>query len=281
MEKARKPLAPVLKWAGGKRQLISSILPLLPRNIGDYLYVEPFLGGGAMLFHLQPKRALVNDYNEELINAYQVIKTKPSELIRHLQQHENNADYFYRIRSIDRSPAYKKLTAVERASRIIYLNKTCFNGLYRVNSAGAFNAPFGRYKNPNIVNADGLQLMHEYLNNNDVQIMSGDYHDILKKANKKSFVYLDPPYHPVSSSSSFTGYVRGGWNEDSQRALKKACDQLNKKGVKFLLSNSATAFIVDLYKDYSITIVKASRAINSNASDRGVVDEVLVRNYKQ
>jgi len=281
MEKARKPLAPVLKWAGGKRQLISSILPLLPRNIGDYLYVEPFLGGGAMLFHLQPKRALVNDYNEELINAYQVIKTKPSELIRHLQQHQNNADYFYRIRSIDRSPAYKKLTAVERASRIIYLNKTCFNGLYRVNSAGAFNAPFGRYKNPNIVNADGLQLMHEYLNNNDVQIMSGDYHDILKKANKKSFVYLDPPYHPVSSSSSFTGYVRGGWNEDSQRALKKACDQLNKKGVKFLLSNSATAFIVDLYKDYSITIVKASRAINSNASDRGVVDEVLVRNYKQ
>ena len=275
MAKNNKLVAPFLKWVGGKRQLMPSIVEHLPQNINDYKYIEPFIGGGAVLFNLQPKNAIINDFNEELINVYQVIKNNLDELIADLKKHKNEADYFYSIRSLDRNGEFKKLTAVKRASRIIFLNKTCFNGLYRVNNAGEFNSPFGRYKNPNIVNEPTLKAVNKFLNNNNVEINSGDYSEILKQADKKCFVYLDPPYHPISESSNFTGYVQGGWNIYDQIDLKTACDELNKKGVKFLLSNSSAEFIKDLYKDYNITIVKANRAINANGADRGEVDEVL------
>lgn len=280
MAKNNKLVAPFLKWVGGKRQLMPSIVEHLPQNINDYKYIEPFIGGGAVLFNLQPKNAIINDFNEELINVYQVIKNNLDELIADLKKHKNEADYFYSIRSLDRNGEFKKLTAVKRASRIIFLNKTCFNGLYRVNNAGEFNSPFGRYKNPNIVNEPTLKAVNKFLNNNNIEINSGDYSEILKQADKKCFVYLDPPYHPISESSNFTGYVQGGWNIYDQIELKTACDELHKRGVKFLLSNSSADFIKDLYKDYKITIVKANRAINSNGADRGEVDEVLIRNYE-
>lgn len=280
MAKNNKLVAPFLKWVGGKRQLMPTIVEHLPENIKDYKYIEPFIGGGAVLFNLQPKNAIINDFNEELINVYQVIKNNLDELIIDLKKHKNEAEYFYSIRSLDRNEEFKKLNAVQRASRVIFLNKTCFNGLYRVNNAGEFNSPFGRYKNPNIVNEPTLKAVNKFLNSNNIDIKSGDYSEILKQADKKCFVYLDPPYHPISESSNFTGYVQGGWNMYDQIDLKTACDELNKKGVKFLLSNSSADFIKDLYKDYKITIVKANRAINSNGADRGEVDEVLIRNYE-
>lgn len=280
MAKINKLVSPFLKWVGGKRQLMPSIVEHLPKNIQSYNYIEPFIGGGAVLFHLQPKNAIINDFNEELINVYKTIKTNLEDLIEDLKTHENNADYFYELRGLDRTENFKNLTSVQRASRIIYLNKTCFNGLYRVNNAGEFNAPFGRYKNPNIVNDPTLKAVNKYLNSNNIIIKSGDYSEILKKANEKSFVYLDPPYHPLSESSNFTGYIQGGWNMSNQIDLKNACDDLTKKGVKFLLSNSSADFIKDLYKDYKITIVKANRSVNSNGSDRGEVDEVLIKNYE-
>ena len=280
MAKNNKLVAPFLKWVGGKRQLMPSIVDHLPENIKDYKYIEPFIGGGAVFFNLQPKNAVINDYNEELINVYQVIKDNLDELIIDLKKHKNEAEYFYSIRSLDRNGEFKKLSAVQRASRLIFLNKTCFNGLYRVNNAGEFNSPFGRYKNPNIVNEPTLKAVNKFLNNNNVEINSGDYSEILKQTDKKCFVYLDPPYHPISESSNFTGYVQGGWNMYDQIDLKTACDELHKKGVKFLLSNSSADFIKDLYKDFKITIVKANRAINSNGADRGEVDEVLIRNYE-
>ena len=280
MAKNNKLVAPILKWVGGKRQLMPSIVDHLPENIKDYKYIEPFIGGGAVFFNLQPKNAVINDYNEELINVYQVIKDNLDDLIIDLKKHKNEAEYFYSIRSLDRNGEFKKLSAVKRASRLIFLNKTCFNGLYRVNNAGEFNSPFGRYKNPNIVNEPTLKAVNKFLNNNNVEINSGDYSEILKQTDKKCFVYLDPPYHPISESSNFTGYVQGGWNMYDQIDLKTACDELHKKGVKFLLSNSSADFIKDLYKDYKITIVKANRAINSNGADRGEVDEVLIRNYE-
>ena len=279
MAKNNKLVAPFLKWVGGKRQLMPSIVELMPKNIKELNYVEPFIGGGAVLFHLQPRTAIINDFNDELINVYNVIKNSLNELIVDLKTHENNADYFYQIRSLDRTNDFKSLTPVQRASRVIYLNKTCFNGLYRVNNAGEFNAPFGRYKNPNIVNEPTLKAVNKYLNSNNVILRNGDYADIFPEINENSFVYLDPPYHPISESSNFTGYVQGGWNIYDQIDLKTACDELHKKGVKFLLSNSSAEFIKDLYKDYKITIVKANRAINSNGADRGEVDEVLIRNY--
>lgn len=280
MAKNNKLVAPFLKWVGGKRQLIPSIVAHLPKNIKEYNYIEPFIGGGAILFYLQPQNAIINDLNKELINVYEVIKDNLDELILDLKNHKNESDYFYQIRALDRNDNFKNLNPVRRASRIIYLNKTCFNGLYRVNNAGEFNAPFGRYKNPNIVNEPILKAVHKYLNSGNIEISNKDYSEILRGLDKKSFVYLDPPYHPISENSNFTGYVQGGWNIFDQIDLKTACDELNKKGIKFLLSNSSSGFIKDLYKDYKIFTIKANRAINSNGEDRGEVDEVLIKNYE-
>jgi DNA adenine methylase len=280
MAKNNKLVAPFLKWVGGKRQLMPSIVELLPKNIRELNYFEPFIGGGAVLFHLQPKNAVINDFNTELINVYETIKNNLPELITDLKKHENNSDYFYQIRGLDRTEEFKKLTSIERASRVIYLNKTCFNGLYRVNNAGEFNAPFGRYKNPNIVNEPTLKAVNKYLNSNNILLRNGDYSDILNEVNENSFVYLDPPYHPISESSNFTGYIQGGWNMFDQIRLREFCDQLNNRGVKFLLSNSSAPLIKDQYENYRIKTVKANRAINSNGADRGEIDEFLIRNYE-
>ena len=275
-------VAPVLKWGGGKRQLLKEILPLIPKNITTYY--EPFVGGGAVLFSLQPKKAIINDYNDELINVYKVIMDNPDELVRILKIHKenNSSEYYYKTRELDRTSDYENLNNIERAARIIYLNKTCYNGLYRVNQAGQFNSPYGKYKNPNIVNLPTVKAMHDYFNNNNITITSGDYMETLKKirSNTKSFVYLDPPYYPLSSSSSFTGYTDNGFGEEQQVELKKECDKLNKKGIRFLLSNSSCDFIENLYThDYNIRVIKAKRVLNSDGNKRGEIDEVLIFNY--
>ncbi len=275
-----KLIVPFLKWVGGKRQLIPEIKKMLPKGIANRPYYEPFIGGGALLFDLQPKQAVINDYNEELINVYCVIRDNPNELIEDLKKHKNTAEYFYEIRSLDRLPLFNNLTKVERASRIIYLNKTCYNGLYRVNNAGEFNSPFGKYKNPNIINEPVIKAVSKYLNLNKIQISNSDYEVILRDIPANSFVYLDPPYHPVSETSNFTGYIQGGWNESEQLRLRDVCNKLNANGVKFLLSNSASDFIKEIYSAYNIKTVQANRAVNSISSKRGQVDEFLICNYE-
>ncbi len=277
--KKNKLVAPFLKWVGGKRQIIPEILSHLPKNISSLNYCEPFIGGGALFFHLEPKRAIINDYNDELINVYKVIKNNLEELLLDLKKHQNTSEYFYQIRGIDRQPLFDELTNVQHASRIIYLNKTCFNGLYRVNSLGEFNSPFGRYTNPNIVNEPVLRAVSKYLNSSDITILNGDYERVLNAVTTDTFVYLDPPYHPISESSNFTGYVQGGWTEKHQTRLKKACDDLDKKGVKFLLSNSSAPFIKELYSEYKIHSINANRSINSDGEKRGQIEELLIKNY--
>jgi len=277
--KKNKLVAPVLKWVGGKRQLLEALIPLLPNKITTYC--EPFVGGGALLFDLQPKIAYVNDINDELIRVYNVIKNDVEALITALQDFKNEADYFYSVRDWDRNKTkYSSLSDIEKAARIIFLNKTCYNGLFRVNNAGEFNSPFGNYRNPNIVNAPTLRAVSSYFNTATVHLSLLDYKKILDTLPKGTFVYLDPPYDPVSDTANFTGYSRGGFSQMDQIALRSACDELNAKGIKFMLSNSATEFIKEQYDAYNITIVQAKRAINSDSTKRGEVDEVVVRNYE-
>lgn len=274
-------LQPVLKWVGGKRQLLPEIRERLPETFSTYY--EPFVGGGAVLFDTMPKKAVVNDFNEELINMYQIIKTDVEELLELLEVHKemNTSEYFYEIRALDREPHYEtEVSNVEKAARLIFLNKTCFNGLYRVNASGFFNTPYGKYKNPNIVNTKGIMALHNYFNNADIKFKSGDFEDAVKYIRKGSFVYFDPPYAPLTPTSNYTGYTAGGFGKEDQIRLRKLCDKLDKRGVKFLLSNSNVPFIQEQYSDYIIDVVGAKRAINSNGKKRGEVEEVLIRNYE-
>lgn len=274
-------VSPILKWVGGKRQLMGEIAQLLPRDLSKRLYCEPFVGGGAVLCHLQPKKAIICDLNEELINVYQVVRDHPDELIASLSRHENTPEYFYQVRSLDRDPLFEQESSIERASRIIYLNKTCYNGLFRVNRSGEFNSPFGYYKNPNIVNDIGIYALSRYFRENDIEIIASDYEAVLSRdLPEKTFVYIDPPYHPLSETSNFTGYVQGGWNEEAQRRLKDVCDSLTERGIRFMQSNSSAEFIRDLYQDYTISSVRATRSINSVGSSRGAVEELIIRNYE-
>lgn len=271
---------PFVKWVGGKRQLLNEISKHIPENIQELNYVEPFVGGGAVLFHLKPSAAHINDVNGELINVYQVIKDDVERLILSLEKHENTPEYYYKIRALDRDPnIFGSLSKVEKASRIIYLNRTCFNGLFRVNKQGQFNAPYGSYKNPCIVDRTNLRAVNFYLNINNILITHGDYKKTLLNLPKNSFVYLDPPYQPVSDSANFTRYVRGGWKVEDQHRLKQACEALTKQGIKFLMSNSATDVIKDLYSEFDIQTVKANRLLNSNGNQRGSVEELLIKNY--
>ncbi len=273
-----KLVSPVVKWVGGKRQLLDEITPLLPRQISTYC--EPFLGGGAVLFARQPKNAIINDLNGDLMLVYEVIRDDVESLIAALQEHENTSEHFYQVRDLDRDKeSYKLLSKIEKASRIIYLNKTCYNGLFRVNASGEFNSPFGHYKKPNIVNEPVLRAVSKYLLSPNIQLFSEDFATTLQRVPRSGFVYLDPPYDPVSDTASFTGYNKGGFGRTEQIRLKECCDALTQRGVKFLLSNSATAFIRELYAEYTIKTVYAKRAINSDADKRGAVQEVLIRNY--
>ncbi len=275
---------PVLKWAGGKRQLLLQMEKYFPDMNKITSYYEPFIGGGAVLFHLQPKKAVINDYNEDLINCYICIKSNLEDLIKKLKYYENKNDSnsYYDIRAIDRTEKYKKWSSVEKAARLIYLNRTCYNGLFRMNSSGQFNSPFGFYKNPCICNEPVLRALNKYFNDNEIEFRTGDFYDACKDAPKGSFVYLDPPYDQYEEQVNFVGYTKNGFDRRDQARLKKMCDELIEKGCYIMVSNSKTPFIVELYSDttkyitYDIKTVSARRNINSNAKKRGEVEEVLI-----
>lgn len=265
---------PFVKWAGGKRQLLKFIKERVPDSY--HRYIEPFVGGGALLFELLPKEAIISDINEELINAYLVIKNNLHELIDSLKKHENTKEYYYYIRSLNPN----ELNHVERASRFIYLNKTCYNGLYRENSKGEFNVPFGNYQNPKILDEQNLKAVSYYLNSADITILCSDYKEICSMAKSGDFVYLDPPYYPLSRSSSFTKYTRYDFTEREHVELAHVFRDLDRKGCKVLLSNSNTEFIKKLYKGYTIEEVDALRAINCKAYGRKKGKfEIVVKNY--
>lgn len=274
-----KNVSPVLKWAGGKKQLLGQLTSLMPTE-KITTYCEPFLGGGAMLFSIQPGVAYVNDINMGLMNVYNVIKHFPEALIAELSSYENTAEFYYKIRGFDRdAKEFAALTAVERAARFIYLNKTCFNGLYRENRQGQFNVSYGKYKNPDFVNAEGIRAVSQYFNAANIYFTSMDFSEVLRTLPSGSFVYLDPPYDQVSETANFTSYTRYGFTKDDHIRLKQCCDELTARGIKFMLSNSNTDFIRNLYAEYFITEVSARRAINCNGNSRGNVTELVIRNY--
>ncbi|MBW3002483.1 DNA adenine methylase [Candidatus Woesearchaeota archaeon] len=269
-----------VKWAGGKLQLIEQFKPFFPKEIKRYF--EPFVGSGAVAFYViqkyQPKETVLSDINDELITAFNAIKTDAEQLINKLKEHKKkhlkqSKEYYYQIRQMD--PA--KLTKLEKAARFIYLNKTCFNGLYRVNSKGQFNVPMGSYKNPDIIQADKLRLISKLLKKVKTKKMS--FEKVIKLAKKGDFIYFDPPYYPLKKGKSFTTYTKNKFLENEQKELANIFRILDKKGCKVMLSNSDTAFIKKLYKKYNIHIVKASRPINSNGSNRGKINEVVITNY--
>jgi DNA adenine methylase len=284
MAKNNPLVKPFLKWAGGKRQLLSEIKKHIPKGINNYTYYEPFIGAGAVLFDLQPQRAVINDFNKQLILAYNVIKENVEELIMLLKNYKkmNDEEYYYEIRNLDRDSAtFNKLTNIEKTARLIFLNKTCFNGLYRVNSQGLFNVPYGRNKNPAICEELSLRQISDYLNANEIKILNIDFEPAVLDANKNSFIYFDPPYHSPDKTK-FTGYQADGFGEEEQERLRNVMIETTNRGAKCLLSNADTDYIRELY-DYApfeIISVQAKRAINSNSAGRGAVNEVLIKNWK-
>lgn len=272
---------PFVKWVGGKRQLLRQF-----RELGLYppedfnpitnTYYEPFVGGGAVFFDLLPKNAKLSDLNNELVITYNVIKNNVDELVQSLQKHVYDKEYYLEVRA----KKIDDLSDVEVASRFIFLNRTGFNGLYRVNKSGQFNVPFGRYNNPVICDEDNLRRVSDALQG--VTITHQDYKNVLKTAKSGDFIYLDPPYYPINATSSFTSYTAEGFLEKEQTELRDTFVKLHEKGCFVMLSNSDTPFINELYSGLDgITINKitAGRSINSKGSGRGKITEVLVTNY--
>ncbi|MBF0748893.1 hypothetical protein AXY37_10615 [Mammaliicoccus lentus] len=274
---------PFIKWAGGKQKIIKELLSRLPEKSDFDNYIEPFAGGSALLYRLEFEEAIINDINSELINTYKQIKDNTDEVYDLLKTYRNNEEDFYRIREKDRDENYlKHNTGIERAARFIYLNKTCFNGLYRVNSKGYFNTPFGHYKTDSYKNKEILEIDSDFFNNNNVQFLNVDFEEVLKLANERSFIYLDPPYDPISKTANFTGYTEQGFGIEDQKRLKKICDELTKIGAKIMISNHNTPFIRELFQNdlrYKYEIINVRRNIASNSKFRGEVEEVIITNY--
>lgn len=230
-----------------------------------------------MFFSLRPEFSTINDLNKELISCYAVVRDKLSELITELQEYPHNSDFYYSIRSLDRAPEFSELSDVKRAARLIYLNKTCFNGLFRVNSKGQFNVPFGRYSNPKIFNIENIKNCSLQLKRSI--LLSEPFDTVVESAEKDDFVYFDPPYVPLSPTADFTSYLADGFGEAEQELLAVVCLKLHQKGVKWLVSNSNTPIIRELYRGFTIEAVSANRSINSKAYKRGPITELLIRNY--
>jgi len=278
---------PFVKWLGGKRQLLPELEARLPEKID--VYFEPFLGGGALFFHLASRieQAYLSDKNEELITAYQAIRSSPNLLIKELAKHKNTEEHFQQIRDADRDADYKwNWSPIQKAARFIYLNKTCFNGLYRVNSSGEFNVPFGHYPNPKIVDEENISACHQVLNQHGVFIQPRSYDSVyaevqsLVNLGRNVFVYLDPPYIPLSVTSSFTQYSKDGFTMKDQKDLKSFCDSLTNIDVKWMQSNSSAPILFELYKEYKVDVVSAHRGISANPLARKIVSETIVRNYE-
>lgn len=275
---------PFVKWVGGKRQLLQqfkdlNLYPPFNFNPKTATYFEPFVGGGAMFFDLLPKKSVLSDMNSELVTTYNVIKNNAETLIKKLKEHQkkNNKEYYLKVRAQD----IKKLSDVNIAARFIYLNRTGFNGLYRVNRSGQFNVPYGENKNPLICDEGNLQKAHDAMKH--TKILHEDYKKVLEKAKKGDFIYFDPPYYPVNKTSSFTSYTKEGFLEKEQTKLRDVFVKLHKRGCYVMLSNSDTPFINKLYsildKKIKIHKVFAGRAINSKGTGRGKIKEVVVTNY--
>ena len=271
---------PFVKWAGGKRQIIDKLKQYVPDEFNTYY--EPFIGGGALLFELSPKSAVINDSNKELMNVYSVLcdEEKFKKMCNVLNTYEANhsEEFFYEIRNKDRNKkTFNRLSDYTRAARTIYLNKACFNGLYRVNSKDEFNVPFGKKSKVNTYDGSNLITVSNYLTMNDITIQCVDFEESVKTAKKGDFVYFDPPYD--SDTSTFNSYTEEGFGKDEQRRLAEVFKDLDKRGVYVMLSNHNTILIKELYKDYHVHVIEAKRNINSNGKKRGKVEEVIITNF--
>ncbi len=274
---APAPASPFVKWVGGKGRLLSQLRPLLPQGIEFMRHVEPFLGGGALFFARQPPRALLSDVNLSLVGAYKAIADNVDRVIAELEilAASHNETFYYKVR--DRYNQQRRTSPSSQAAMFIYLNKTCFNGLHRVNRKGEFNVPVGRYKNPRICDPTGLRAASQALRGADLRCAA--FEELVHTCKAGDFVYFDPPYEPVSQTSNFTGYATNGFTQDDQTLLRDVFAALDKRGCKLMLSNSDVPFIRKLYKSFNVTTVAAPRAINCDATKRGRVSEVVVRNY--
>ena len=273
---------PFVKWAGGKRQIIDKLLKLVPEEYSTYY--EPFVGGGALLFELSPKQAVINDSNKELMNVYKTISTDKGyeETLKLLNSYEkkHSEKFFYQIRNIDKyKEKFDKLTDIERAARTIYLNKACFNGLYRVNSKGEFNVPFNKKLKINTYDGQNMTLAYVYFQTNDVKMISCDFEEAVKDAKKGDFIYFDPPYDS-DDDKTFNSYTEEGFGKEEQSRLARVYKELSDKGCYVMLSNHNTTLINELYKDYNIHVITAKRNINSKGNKRGNVEEVIITNYE-
>jgi len=275
-----KQLKPILKWAGGKRQILPYLLQYIPKNFNNYY--EPFAGGLALLIELynqgRIKKAIISDTNKDLINLYEIIKEKPYELISAIEEirFKNNKDDYYQARKLFNSLEPHK--NVSRAALLLYLNRHGYNGLYRVNSKGEFNVPFGRYNNPSLPDEDNIIKFHEMLKS--CEILNLDFEDAVTSAQRSDFIYFDPPYMPLNETSYFTDYTSGGFSEQDQKRLASVFKKLSIKEVFVMQSNSNNEFIRQLYAEYNIVEIEARRNINSNASKRGSVKELIILNYQ-
>ncbi len=272
------PAQPFIKWAGGKQRLLAQFQPYFPERFERYF--EPFVGSGAVFFDLWNTRtdltAFLSDSNKELVNCYRIVRDEPDALIALLAEHKrlHSQEHYYTVRDCFLSP---DLTPVQRAARLIYLNKTCYNGLYRVNSQGQFNVPLGSYTSPAILEEGKLRAASHALQN--AVLTTRDFRDCLALARAGDFFYFDPPYHPVSATANFANYTNAGFGAEQQRALADLFQALDRRGCILMLSNSWTPFILELYREYTIVEVRAARAINSRADRRGKIREVLVLNH--
>lgn len=274
-------MSPVVKWAGGKRQILEKLKASMPNEFNNYF--EPFIGGGALLFDLAPEHATINDVNQELLAIYNCLKDDSlyELMLQELDRHEANhsEDYYYEVRQWDRNPRFELEPLWKRAARAIYLNKSCFNGLYRVNAKGYFNVPSAKKEKVNTYSKANMEEIHEYFRTDNVTILSGDFVEATRNAREGDFVYFDPPYDTWEDKESFTAYSKFDFNKEDQRRLAECFKDLTARGVKCMLSNHNTAFINELYDGFNIQVINAKRMINANANGRGAVEEVIITNY--
>jgi DNA adenine methylase len=276
-------MEPVLKWAGGKRQLLAALLQYItPELLKGHRFFEPFIGGGSVAFALEHPATTFNDYNPELINAYRMIKEDPDGLIDLLEEHQKNhsKEYFYQVRAMDREAAYAELPALQKAARLIYLNRTCFNGLYRVNRQNHFNVPFGRPLSRDVVQKEKIYALSEFLNNHGVEIYQGDFAACLSAAKAGDVIYFDPPYD--YEETGFNKYVTNIFGRADLQRLHDECIKLIKKGCIVIVSNNDTTFVREVFNEsvFKINGVEAKRYINCKGNKRSGIKEVIIYGKK-